>query len=548
MACPALRIRIARLSPPRILGRIALHASASMTEMKLPAALVPLRDGQTPSEASVRYRSRGVVLVVGDDASAVDVARGLPPPLRAVVFAPGASGALNEDPRVVGGHVTKVEGHLGAFRARARGKRGEEDIGAFSHNEEGLFDLVLDLRKAPLIDRSVPPYGYFAPGPAAQVTRRSLEPLAGMVGWFVKPRYYSYEPEICAHASRGVPGCSRCLSACPAGAIRSAGDRVAVDSSLCQGCAACTLACPTGALSFLNPSRAEGLAMLDAAVRSGAERFSGFSLVVHAGADREKVLAASAGRPWVLLEFDPLPAFGEELWVTALAHGARRVVLVRGQAMPPEGATVVDARVAAMNDVLGMPPEERVRSMAPNELASLAGEPGVMPLSGRRVRLDSGSKRGLLHDTLGRIGPRPKALAIGAVLGTIHLERGKCTLCSGCANVCPTGAVGFKSVPVAELSFVEEACIQCGLCARACPEGAISLEARWADEETRSRARALVTDEPARCPACGAAFASRKLLDASLARFGPELGLAREDLDRLRLCPACRQESMFRRS
>jgi ferredoxin len=519
-----------------------------MTDTCSHATLSPVRDGEPLPESTIRYRSRGVVLVVGDDAGAVDVAKRLPSTLRAVVFAPGASGDLKASPRVVGGRVTQVEGHLGAFRARALTASGEADIGAFSHNEDGTFDLVLDVRAAPLIARSVPPPGYFAPGSAARVSRAALDSLGQLVGTFAKPRHFSYDASICAHGARGVTGCTMCLTACGAAAIRSAGEEVAVDANLCQGCASCALACPTGALSFARPSRAGTLAMLDAAVRSGAERFPAFTLVVHDASGRDAVMAAAAGKPWALMEIDPLPAFGEELWLAALALGVRRVVLVAGSTLPPESAAILASRLGAVAEVLGPSRKGRVLRVAPGELASLPGEPEAMALAAGPVRLDPGSKRGLLHDALARIGPEPKALAKGATLGTVRIDPAKCTLCSGCANICPTGALRFASVPVAELAFVEEACIQCGMCERACPEDAISLEARWADATMRTRPRALVTDEPARCPGCGAAFASRKLLEASLARFGPELGLEGEDLDRLRLCPACRQESMFRQS
>lgn len=517
-----------------------------MNDLSCIASLSPVREGQPLPEATVRYRSRGVVLVVGDDATAVDAARQLPPGLRAVVFAPGATGSLKDSPRVVGGLVTKLEGHLGAFRASARTASGEADIGSFSHNEDGTFDLVLDLRRIPLISRTVLPPGYVAPGPELEAARRAIQALGGLVGQFGKPRFFYYDAEICAHGARGVAGCTQCLSACGAAAIRSAGERITVDANLCQGCAACTLACPTGALSFARPSRAGLLAMLDAAARSASERFPAFTLVAHGRGERDAVRAAAEGKPWALLEIDPLPAFGEELWLAALVLGARRVLLVRGATLVAESASVLAGRLCAVVDLLGTPHDGRIRSVAPGELASLAGEPAGIALGVGPTRLDPGSKRGLLHDVLARIGPEPKLLGKGASLGTIHVERAKCTLCSGCANVCPTNAIRFAPAPLAELSFVEEACIQCGMCERACPEDAIKLEARLADLATRSQPRALVTDVSARCPSCGAAFMPLRLLEANLARFGPELGLAGEDLDRLRLCPACRQESMFR--
>jgi len=512
------------------------------------AGVSPVREGQALPQGTVTYRSRGVVLVIGDDPSALDVASSLAAPLQAVVFAPGAKGEANGIPRIVGGRVTRLEGHLGAFRAHAASASGDADIGAFSPHAEGTFDLVLDLCSNPLIARSVAPPGYHAPGADPARQREAIDSLSRLVGLFAKPRFFIYEPDLCAHGSRGLAGCTKCLGVCGAAAIRSAGERIAVDANLCQGCAACTLACPTGALSFARPAREEMLVKLDAAIREARLRCATpFALVVHAAADRDMVKAAAEGKSWAVLEAEPLLAFGEELWLASFVLGASRVALVHGDSLPPESTTLLVARIAAANNLLGGSAVPRVIAVVPNALAAGVGEPApAMPMGPGAIHLDPRLKRGITMDALSYLDPGAKALGSQAAFGTIVVDDKRCTLCSGCANVCPTGAVRFAAAPEASLSFAEEACIQCGLCATACPEDAITLEPRLADAKTRGQARVLVQDAAAKCLECGAPFMPRRLLESSLAKFGAELGLAGKDLERLRLCPGCRQTATLR--
>nr|HDO80184.1 4Fe-4S dicluster domain-containing protein [Candidatus Bathyarchaeota archaeon] len=50
-----------------------------------------------------------------------------------------------------------------------------------------------------------------------------------------------------------------------------------------------------------------------------------------------------------------------------------------------------------------------------------------------------------------------------------------CGLCSGCASVCPRGAI---TVSERRLIVDEGLCNDCGLCVKACPVGAITMERR----------------------------------------------------------------------
>jgi pyruvate formate lyase activating enzyme len=69
--------------------------------------------------------------------------------------------------------------------------------------------------------------------------------------WCSNPESQSSAPELAYNANKclSVPGCRRCLDACPAGAIsRDGNGAVSIDRARCQGDMACTLACPSQAL------------------------------------------------------------------------------------------------------------------------------------------------------------------------------------------------------------------------------------------------------------------------------------------------------------
>lgn len=494
------------------------------------------------------YRSRGVVLVVGDDPSILDCARDLARTLSVVVFAPGAqSGDPRRNPVVVGGKVTALEGWLGEFRAKARGKESNVDIGALGPNEDGTFDLVLDLHAVPLLRRSVPPPGYFAP--AAGELGATLEAIRALVGAFAKPRFFDYRDGLCTHGAQGIPGCTRCLSVCGAGAIRSDGDRIAVDPHLCQGCAACALACPTGALSFAHPSRMEIHERLESAIAGFRTAGRAPLVLAHARAEAAPVEALAGTADCMAFETNPLAAFGEELWFAALAAGARGVVLVLEAGAPRETREQLAERVSLARRILAVAgiSEDAVRLAPASALAHLALDiPPPRPLApGGESGTDR--KRRMLADALLRLASTeasaPIALGPGAPFGAVSVDRARCTLCSACANLCPTGALGYGADGTARLAFREEDCVQCGICAAACPEHAVALIPRATPSRERRTARLLHEGDLARCPRCGKPFMPARLLAASIAKVTTRMALTAAAEERMRWCPDCRQQS-----
>jgi ferredoxin len=51
------------------------------------------------------------------------------------------------------------------------------------------------------------------------------------------------------------------------------------------------------------------------------------------------------------------------------------------------------------------------------------------------------------------------------------VDKGKCTACGTCAEVCPVEAIKVDEVAVVN----DEECLECGACVSECPTEAISL-------------------------------------------------------------------------
>src|SRR6202007_2890975 len=90
------------------------------------------------------------------------------------------------------------------------------------------------------------------PGDPAAVLRAVLR-ARDFVGSFDKPRYITFDAELCAHSRSRIVGCHRCLDLCPTSAIIPDGDHVSIDDRVCAGCGQCAAACPTGAASYALP-------------------------------------------------------------------------------------------------------------------------------------------------------------------------------------------------------------------------------------------------------------------------------------------------------
>lgn len=531
------------------------------------ARTAALEAGAPPTgDATVAYLSRGRLLLLGPEATVLDAVAQVPDTLDLHVLLTDDAGATPSHPDVggLGARVLRagplsVEGHLGAFRVLVADRDQGTDLAtAFGLEPETGFDQVLDLHDPPLIRRQLNPPGYFSPrGPEGVAA--ALEAAGELVGEFEKPRYFTYDADICVHGARGRPGCSACLDACATEAIHSLGERIEVDPYLCQGCGSCSTVCPTGAIRYAWPAPAS----LAEYLRDLLRRFR------TAGGSRPVVLfhdgetGAAAVERWapdmpesvLPVELEDTGSVGIDVWLCALAHGASRVLLALPGALPPSERAATESQVEVAGEMLralGFPsdriavvdPEARLDVLA-DIPAPLIEEPANFAPVGRKREI---THKALLHLHAAAGAPAAvAALPAGATWGEVQVDRDACTLCMACVSVCPTQAlIGGGETPA--LSFREDRCVQCRLCERSCPEDAITLSPRidfgaLAEPEERLRNE----EEPHYCPGCGKPFATAKLIERTEQRLSGHWMFSDEKARlRLRLCEDCRIEAVMR--
>ncbi len=528
-------------------------------------ALTVLARTQVTPAAIVEFVSRGRCLIIGDADEALGMARELRGRLECVVLEPAehAPQPSQDDgvPMVRGGRPL-VHGSLGNFRVALASEGAQQDLGALLAPPMDRFDLVVDLGPTPLLRQAMKPLGYYAPGRDADAREALLKALPDMRGEFEKPRYFNYNPEICAHGRSGKRGCTRCIDVCPAEAIVSIGEKVQVNPYLCQGGGACATVCPSGAMTYAFPVAGElleGLRRVIADFHAEGGRAPCLLLYDESALPAlQDGLAAAMPERVLPVAVEEIGSAGMEAWLALLAYGASAVVLLTSDRTPPQVLEALQEQIANTRALLsgmgypggcvGLVNADQPRA-ARESLGSL---PDGTVRRGASFVAPPADKRGTLRLAIQHLyaqAPAPKrsvALPANAPFGEVRVDAGACTLCMSCVSACPTHALqDGRGLP--QLNFREWNCVQCGLCERTCPEDAIELHARFLyDQEVRERPRVLHEEQPVCCVSCGKPFATRSLLDKLQHKLaGHWMFQTEEARKRLQMCEDCRVRDLF---
>nr|WP_239056775.1 4Fe-4S binding protein [Wenzhouxiangella limi] len=385
-----------------------------------------------------------------------------------------------------------------------------------------------------------------------------------MVGEFQKPRFFAYDADICAHGSRGLSGCRKCVDACATGAVFSVGEKVEVDPYLCQGCGSCVTVCPSGAMSYAAPSSED---LLDSVRRllanyrahAGAEAVAPDVLIYSAESAADTLAARASELPEHVLPVavENAGSVGADSWLAILAYGAGRIILLSGEEPAPTLGDATRRQIDIYRPILtglGDPhSDERVQFWAGSVEAASVAVPLAPMTSTPATFAALGTKREILRQALGHLhaeagSERVETVALpsSAPFGKIEVDADACTLCMACVSVCPVSAIqGGGDLP--QLYFREDHCVQCGMCESSCPEDAISLQARMHFPAHLEPARRLLNEEEMHhCDACGKPFATRKMMESMLRRLqGHWMFQGEEALARIRLCEDCRIQRMY---
>ncbi len=509
----------------------------------------------------IEYTAGERLLVIGEDHRRIEYAVRQAAPLQARVLCLVTDKASH---RPIAGATTwyasratvQLSGWLGAFRLRLAGQA----------DDEILFDQVLDLTNQSLISVELPPPGYLAAGPDQldQQLDDGLATLKDLTGRFEKPKYFQYDPNICAHGMKGATACTRCIDACPAGAITGLVDRVSVEPHLCQGGGACATACPTGAMTYNYPSVEDSLERLRRMLRAYREAGGKAPILLLHDSERGTALAddlvradTRTARRLLPFALEELASLGLEAWLTALAYGASAVRLLGHTDIPQASRAVIDDQLLTARTIiggLGYPASALGWLGTEGVDVDEQGPGAVMPELSPARHAARGGKRQILFQAIDHLHEQSfqevqgDALPLpeGAPLGNALVDENACTLCLACVTVCPGKALQHgQDVP--QLRFRESNCVQCGLCVQSCPEEAIRIEPRLLlDADARNAVRLLNEDSPFHCVRCGTAFATRSVIGRMSERLADHAMFATpESRRRLQMCGNCRVADMM---
>ena len=494
----------------------------------------------TESTSLIQYSSRGRVAVIGG-IEAQEFASRLGGNLTAqVILTDGA-----EEPGVptipVGNRRLQIQGYLGNFNIIL----GEEGRANY---ETVTVDLILDLLVKPLLTMPIKPPGYLTSLTEEPYLTLVEEELKGLTGTFEKPKYFNYDASICAHGRSGITGCTNCIDACPADAITSLLESVEVNPNLCQGGGICASVCPSGAIRYVYPNATDTLHTVRTLLNRYLEAEGSNPVIAFIAAEEADALNNKPANMLAVV-VEELASVGLDIWLSALAYGAERVLLIDAGSMPDSVAAFLRLQLETAEEIL--------LGLGYADMAIHVVDPASMQ---QQCVLENGFKIAKLANFAGSLEKRRTALqAIDHLyqqskaaqpiitlsqqspFGRIVVDAGACTMCMSCTSVCPSKAINAGN-DSPRLEFHEINCVQCGICASACPENAISLEPRLvADAERRRGAVILHEEVPFCCIKCGKAFATKSLIDSMTKKLaGHYMFKSERAKQRLMMCEDCR--------
>lgn len=466
--------------------------------------------------------------------------------------------------------MSKCQSHRDCVTAC--GAVGAIQFDRLAQDETAEFDLVLDLRTQSAFNRHALPQGYFQHATSANLLR-----LRELVGEFEKPRFFAYKQKLCAHSRNETVGCNACVDICSAEAISSdkARQQIKVNPNLCVGCGACTSVCPTGALTYAYPRANEQgqklKTLLSTYKAAGGQdavlllhsQQAGQALIEELGRAAQLQLAQGVPAHVIPVAVWHTASLGLEVWLSALAYGAAHVLVLTTTEEAPQYAEGLQAQMAQAHAILqglGYANDAPVLQLL-NAKEALELEAELQRLTTGTARLKSSvpfatyavttEKRSTLqlaidhlleHAPALKTSASPEALELpkdGALLGTVDVNKDKCTLCMSCVSACPANALqDNQNAP--QLRFVEKNCVQCGLCVKTCPEDALQLQSRLLLTPQRKEPRVLNETQPYGCVRCGKPFGTLKGIEAMLGKLAGHSMFQGAALERLKMCGDCR--------
>ena len=228
-----------------------------------------------------------------------------------------------------------ITGAFGGFSAQVTVKGDQRNLSEWFHNEESIFDLILDLQSKPSYVGNLLPMGYFAPGANPAKFHEAMMELPGMRGRFTKPQFTSFLENHCTHGRSRKNDCRQCLAVCPYGAIQSADRKISFNHYLCQGCGGCALICPADAIRIVESFREDLFNDLRSKLedRPACDAFAPTLVISDIDITDGYSLSWMDNIPHdcrIYFTVEQIGYVGLEMLLTSLAYGAGRIIVACG--------------------------------------------------------------------------------------------------------------------------------------------------------------------------------------------------------------------------
>ena len=541
---------------------ISLPATTQAGKARL-QALKQIPWAPTPT-TTVSYVSSIRVLIIADEDRALIAQAMLPEKMQAYLALLANESSVSKISNGWNVASLQIRGYLGRFEAFVdiddinQQSESENNLGLLFNIANGLFDQVIDCSPQALVNAAIKPPGYYHVATDDELLENAIGQVSQLIGEFEKPRYFNYDPNICAHGSSGITGCTRCIDACPTQAIISMGNKIEVDPYLCQGGGSCASSCPSGAISYTYPKAEEQIEFLRALLQNirSQNANKGICLLIYDNEHGAQTVAqAVSAWPEFIIPFvvEDIGSVGLDLLSSALAYGASQIVMYLPDSVAAQVSQVINCNIELLETLFDELELSQFQLQVVSDLKPLA------LLKDSQIEIDGvakfspvGSKRNTIRSALTHLNSvstaekQCVALPAGSLFGQINLDNSACTLCMACVSVCPGKAL-LDGGDSPALKFIEANCLQCGICANACPENAIELEARiHFDHNTTHSVRELKTEEPFRCLSCGKAFATQSMIKTMTEKLkGHWMFEEAGAMKRLQMCENCRVADMF---
>ena len=536
------------------------------------AALLAAAAEALPPVAVVNLESEGVILIYGTDERAVEAGNLLKDHLDVTVLlkppATIAPARSTEFP-IVRGTIRGAKGHVGGFELTvddfalpSPSSRGTLVFERSRNGAQSQCDIILDISGGTaLFPAADLRDGYLRadPNDPAAILKAVLQ-ARDLVGTFEKPRYTTFDDDLCAHSRSRIVGCNRCLDLCPTGAITPAGNHVSIDAQICAGCGQCAAVCPTGAASYALPPADALMRKLRTLLTTYREAGGKHPVVLfhdepHGGALIDALARHGDGLPAnaLPLAVNEVTQVGLETIAAAFAYGAMAVRFLL-RAKPRHDVAGLAQTIALVEPILaglgfGSNRVATIETDDPEALGTALRAIAEMRSTARPASfLPTGAKRSVLRFALRelqRAAPEPVdviALPPRAPFGSVDVRVAGCTLCLACVSACPTGALtDDPERPV--LRFAEDACVQCGLCQATCPEKVITLKPQLDFRAATATPRVLKEEQPFCCIRCGKPFGVKSTIERVAAKLEGKHWMYKgtpSRLDVIKMCDDCR--------